>query len=128
MTPEIYAALETPADPLWPFSADDWLQKQVAAMNTAFARSTYPSTPNGVIERVRLDKILVTATVPPLDLGADGLFFIASDDRAGNPYYDPATDVSGALIHGDRHRIGGPCGATSMFSPSPLVGEGRGEG
>ena len=60
VTPELYAALETPVDPKWPFSAEDWLQKQIAAMNEMFARSIYPSTPNGITERVRLGKIIVS--------------------------------------------------------------------
>ena len=39
LTPDLYTALETPVDPQWPFSAEDWLQKQVAALNAAFERS-----------------------------------------------------------------------------------------
>ncbi|MEO0073953.1 MAG: LamG-like jellyroll fold domain-containing protein [candidate division WOR-3 bacterium] len=106
VTPELYAALETPVDPKWPFSAEDWLQKQITAMNAAFARSVYPSAPNGIIERVRLDKILVTSTNPPTDLTVDGGFYMSGDDRYGNAYYDPATDVSGALIHELSHQLG----------------------
>jgi hypothetical protein len=34
-------------------------------MNEVFARSIYPSTPNGITERVRLGKIVVTSTEPP---------------------------------------------------------------
>ena len=89
VTPELYAALETPIDPKWPFSAEDWLQKQIAALNEAFVRSIYPSAPDGITERVRLGKILVTATEPPADWGMDGGFYMSGDDRAGNPYYDP---------------------------------------
>lgn len=106
VTPELYAALETPADPKWPFSAEDWLQKQIAAMNAAFARSVYPSAPAGITERVRLGKILVTATAPPADPAADGGFYMSGDDRQGNPYYHPATDVSGALLHELAHQLG----------------------
>jgi hypothetical protein len=106
VTPELYAALETPVDPKWPFSAEDWLQKQIAAMNAAFVRSVYPSAPNGIIERVRLEKILVTSASPPADLAVDGGFHMAIDDRYGNAYYDPTTDVSGALIHELAHQLG----------------------
>ncbi len=98
VSPELYAALETPVDAQWPFSAEDWLQKQIAAMNAAFARSIYPSTPNGIIERVRLDKIIVTSTNPP-GWGVDGGFYMTVDDRIDNAYYNRTTDVSGALIH-----------------------------
>lgn len=106
VTPELYAALEIPVDPQWPFSAEDWLQKQIAAMNAAFIRSVYPSAPNGIVERVRLDKILVTSTAPPADISEDGGFFMTADDRFGNAYYDPTTDVSGGLLHELTHQLG----------------------
>jgi TolB protein len=105
VSPEVYAALETPVDIQWPFSAEDWLQKQIAAMNAAFARSIYPSTPNGIIERVRLDKIIVTATNPPADLSVDGGFYQTTYDPRGG-YYDPDTDVSGGLLHELSHQLG----------------------
>lgn len=106
VTPELYAALETPVDSKWPFSAEDWLQKQIAAMNAAFARSVHPSAPNGIVERVRLEDILITSTNPPADLSVDGGFYMSSDDRYGNGYYDPATDISGSLIHELSHQLG----------------------
>ncbi|MCX6028722.1 MAG: CSLREA domain-containing protein [Chloroflexi bacterium] len=106
VSPELYAALETPVDPQYPFSAEDWLQKQIAAMNAAFARSVYPPTPDGTVERVRLNRIVVAASPPPADPTGDGGFFMSADDRQGNPYYDPATDVSGALIHELSHQLG----------------------
>ena len=106
VTPEAHAALETPVDAQWPFSAEDWLQKQIAAMNAAFARSIYPSLPNGIVERVRLDTILITPSAPETDMNLDGGFFVNGDDRQGNPYYDPVNDVSGALIHELTHQLG----------------------
>ncbi len=106
VTPELYAALETPIDPKWPFSAEDWLQRQIAAMNGAFAASVYPSTPNGITERVRLGKIVVASTDPPVDPEADGGFYMSGDDRAGNPYYHRETDVSGGLLHELAHQLG----------------------
>ncbi|MFV2044346.1 MAG: CARDB domain-containing protein, partial [Anaerolineales bacterium] len=106
LTPELYAALETPVDPKWLHSAEDWLQKQIAAMNAAFTRSVYPSAPTGVVERVRLDKIVVSPTSPPTDWSEDGGFFLSQDDRFGNPYYDPETDVSGSLLHELTHQLG----------------------
>lgn len=86
LTPELYAALETPVDPKWPHSAEDWLQKQIAAMNAAFSRSVYPSAPTGVVERVRLDKIVVSPSSPPTDWSEDGvldlLFVPGLDERS----------------------------------------------
>lgn len=82
VTPALYSALETPIDPKWPFSAEDWLQKQIAAMNAAFARSVHPAAPHGIVERVRLDKILIASSAPPADLSEDGMFFMEADDRS----------------------------------------------
>ena len=40
--PEVYEALETPVDSVWPFSAEDWIKKQVMALNDAFDQSVHP--------------------------------------------------------------------------------------
>jgi sugar lactone lactonase YvrE len=106
VTPELYQALETPANRQWSYSAEDWLQKQIAAMNAAFARSVFSSAPNGIEERVRLDKIVITSTAPPANYAEDGGFFMPVDDRLGTGFYDPITDVSGGLIHELTHQLG----------------------
>jgi photosystem II stability/assembly factor-like uncharacterized protein len=38
---------------------DDWAQNQMVAINNMFKSAIYPSTPNGILERVRLDEIVV---------------------------------------------------------------------
>lgn len=106
LTPELYAALETPVDPVWPFSAEDWLQKQIAALNAAVAASVYPAAPQGAVERVRLEDIRIATAWPPPDFTVDGGFWMEHDDRYGNPYYHPAADVSGALLHELGHQLG----------------------
>lgn len=106
VTPVLYSALETPIDPKWPFSAEDWLQKQIVALNAALARSIYPTAPQGIVERVRLDTILIASSAPPADLSEDGMFFMEADDRSGNGYYDPVADVSGGLLHELTHQLG----------------------
>ena len=107
LTPDLYNALEVPINSIFPFSAEDWLQKQIAAMNAAFIRSVYSSAPSGITERVRLDKILITSTEPPAQFADDGQFFMADDGRYGSDaYYDPVTDVSGSLIHELTHQFG----------------------
>ncbi len=106
VTSSLYQALETPIESKWPYSAEDWLQKQIAAMNAAFIRSVYPSAPNGCEERVRLDKIIITPTAPSTDWSEDGGFFLSVDDRFGNAYYDLETDVSGSLLHELTHQLG----------------------
>lgn len=106
VTPRLYRALETPVDPRWPFSAEDWLQKQIAAMNALFAQSVYPSAPNGVEMRVRLDRIEIAAQPPEADSTLDGGFYMTADDRYGNGYYQRDSDVSLALIHELGHQLG----------------------
>jgi len=106
LTQELYDAMETPVDPVWPFSAEDWLQKQIAAMNVAFAASAYASALQGATQRVRLDDILITSEWPPTDFSIDGCFWMSADDRYGNAYYHAETDVSGALIHELGHQLG----------------------
>lgn len=107
VTPELYIALETPVDPQWPFSAEDWLQKQIAAMNAAFAHSIYPSAPNGIEERVRLDKILHTSSAPPIG-SEDGGFFMSGDDRSVPTRL--LTVYAGQSARRDRQRPRGQCG------------------
>ncbi|MCK6459764.1 MAG: hypothetical protein L6Q95_07685 [Planctomycetes bacterium] len=63
-------------------SFDDWAQEQVAWMNRMFRESTCPGAPQGILERVRLDEIVVvpedtpdpepSGTHAPVDLPWDG--------------------------------------------------------
>lgn len=48
-------------------SWDDWAQRQMRTWNQMFAGATSPLTPQGVIDRVRLDKVVVVAdgALPP---------------------------------------------------------------
>jgi len=41
------------------YSFEDWIQAQVAMMNRRFAQAKYPVAPNGILDRVRIDKIVV---------------------------------------------------------------------
>lgn len=104
-TPEMYAAYNVPVDPQWPASAEDWIQKQMATMNWDFASSTYPVAPEGATVRVRINRIDVSETLPPVD-GHDGRWFIDGDYRHGaSAWYDPATDIDWALIHEMSHQV-----------------------
>jgi hypothetical protein len=42
-------------------SFDDWMQRNVSIWNGMFAAAKFPLTPNGIIDRVRLDKIVRVA-------------------------------------------------------------------
>jgi hypothetical protein len=107
ITPEMYAAYDIPVDPALPWSAEDWLQKQIAAMNANFARSKYPTTPEGATQRVRIDTILISPDNPPRDLHFDGGWFVDADYRHGaSAWYDPLTDIDWALMHELSHQLG----------------------
>ncbi|MDD1652458.1 MAG: PKD domain-containing protein, partial [Methanomicrobiales archaeon] len=40
-------------------SWEDWAQRQIAFANRIFAEATYPSTPDGVLDRWRIDQVIV---------------------------------------------------------------------
>jgi hypothetical protein len=104
-TPAMHTAYNTPVDPQWPASGEDWIQKQIAMMNWDFANSTYPVAPDGVTVRVRIDQIGVSET-NPAGTGHDGGWFIDADYRHGaSGWYDPATDIDWALIHEMSHQV-----------------------
>ncbi len=106
LTPAMYDAYNTPLDPAFTYSAEDWLQRQIAAMNWAFANSVYPTTPQGATERVRINSIEVTPT-PPINEGAsDGGWFVEADYRVVSGYYDPVTDIDWGLVHELSHQVG----------------------
>lgn len=48
-------------------SWDDWAQRQVALWNQLFAAAIHPLTPQGVVDRVRLDKVTIVpdGALPP---------------------------------------------------------------
>jgi len=75
LPPDVYEAYNHPVDPKYPYSAEDWLQKQIAAMNAGFANSTYPVTPQGMALRVRIDTIGVT--------DANGIFVLPNRSANG---------------------------------------------
>lgn len=38
---------------------EDWIQNQIGSINRMFQEAVYPSSPNGILERVRLDEVVV---------------------------------------------------------------------
>jgi hypothetical protein len=107
MTPEMYEAYNVPITSTLPFSAEDWLQKQIAAMNKALADSVYPVTPQGATVRVRINSIVITDTLPDDNRQHDGAWFIKDEVR--NPdwsYYWYDEDIDWGLVHELSHQIG----------------------
>lgn len=106
ITPEMYQRYNSSWHPAGPFSTENWLQRQIAAMNQALANSIYPLTPYGTTERVRINEIKITDAKPINDGTNDGGWFITDDYRVTSGYYDEATDIDWGLIHELSHQIG----------------------
>jgi len=106
ITPEMYDAYNVPVALKWPWSAEDWLQKQIAAMNAAFANSIYAVTPQGATVRVRINTIGVVSTDPGPDGAHDGGWYLRDEVRCeGCGYYDPTTDIDWGLVHELSHQV-----------------------
>jgi hypothetical protein len=54
-----YEAFQKRRNAVDSFCFEDWVQHQIHVMNGLFAASVYPSAPQGVKERLRVDRILV---------------------------------------------------------------------
>ncbi len=106
ITPEMITAYNTPWNPAFSYSAEDWLQRQIAAMNSILAQSIYPVTPQGATERVRINTIAITASPPIHDGSHDGGWFVDADYRLVSGGYDPAADVDWSLVHELSHQVG----------------------
>ncbi len=98
----LYQILESPPDPRWPFSAEDWVQRLFASWNAGFARSIHPLTPNGIEERVRLDQFRITDSPVPNEGPIGGWWYHADDN-----FWDAETDGNaGGLLHELTHQLG----------------------
>ena len=41
------------------YSFEDWIQAQFAKMNERFSQAQYPVSPNGILNRIRIDKVII---------------------------------------------------------------------
>lgn len=98
------------------YSWEDWSQSHVALMNEMFKRAIYPTTPDGILERVRLDKITIhedgeldpQGTHAPEDWEWDGRWgfkkdYLNDDFYGKNPW---AVEHEWSLIHELGHQVG----------------------
>lgn len=106
ITPAMIQAYNIPWNPAFSYSAEDWLQRQIAAMNWLFEQAVYPTTPTGITERVRINSIEVTNTPPVYDGVPDGGWFVDNDYRLASGGYDPVADVDWSLVHELSHQVG----------------------
>lgn len=104
-TPDMFLAYNVPVDENLPHSAEDWIQKQIRAMNQALNDAVYPATPFGAVGQVRINRILVADEYPPGDRSHDGGWWIADDVRTGAGYYDPESDIDWGMVHELSHQI-----------------------
>ena len=58
--PLVYAAFNRRSNLAGSWSFPDWIQAQFEAMNANLAAATYPAAPRGVLDRVRIDRIVVS--------------------------------------------------------------------
>jgi hypothetical protein len=106
VAPEVYRALEYTPQAGRTYSAEDWLQRHVQALNASLAAAVTPATPNGVSVRVRIDKIRITWGPPGIDRSYDGGWFVAADYRRTSDHYDPAADIDWGMLHEWGHQLG----------------------
>lgn len=102
--PTTYAVLNAGCLAGVPHSAEDFIQEHLALMNDRLANSVYPGlAPQGSLQRVRLDKVVVSSNPLPGNLGFDGNWWIDSG------YLCPATDPNWrdwGLVHELGHQLG----------------------
>jgi len=89
-------------------SWDDWAQRQIRVWNQMFKDAVYPLTPQGIIERVRLDKVTV---VPDGALPACATNFPANDKTVDLIWGFPSEEVGIPSGHS--------CGALNFYIDYP---------
>jgi hypothetical protein len=90
-------------------SWDDWAQRQLRVWNQMFSDAVYPLTPQGVIERVRLDKVTV---VPDGALPACATNFPAPNDKTIDLQWGFPSELVGIPS-------GHACGALNFYLDFP---------
>jgi hypothetical protein len=101
--PALYQAMNSRSNLVGTFSFEDWLQAQIREMNAVFARSTYPLAPNGALERVRVDRIILGSPPGGLDPAPDGRWYLSGGDQYADMF---ALGIDGGLLHELMHQIG----------------------
>lgn len=116
--PYVYEAFTHYQNSRGTFNFEDWLQTHYAQMNERFAQAVYPLSPQGVLDRVRVNTIRVTTdlnrTLPNHDGGWQ--FGVAPDDpdtpedesrQSAEDYAaGMAQRIDWGLIHELTHQIG----------------------
>jgi hypothetical protein len=120
--PYVYEAFDKRVNLTGSYSFEDWIQAQFETMNQRLKEAVYPETPQGVLDQVRIDSIVVTTTLngwaveSPLDYDGGWTFGVAEDDhhtpqdeaRESAEDYAArfASRVDWGLIHELTHQLG----------------------
>ncbi len=97
------------------FSFEDWVQWQVRTLNERFAKAVYnPVAPKGVLERIRIDKIVVAEHVQnnmandPDQPYIDGRWQFTGNSAQDYENYanNFAKQIDGGLLHEIAHQLG----------------------
>ncbi len=62
--PALYQAMNSRTNLVGTYGFEDWIQAQIAELNATFARSVYPTAPDGALERVRIRADFTIAVRP----------------------------------------------------------------
>jgi len=105
---QLYDELDHALNGAGTYSAEDWLQWQIAQMNQRLAQAVYPTSPQGVLSRVRVDYIQVCDDVQACKDAHD---WLAQDGRWQFLYTSDyvsrfATQIDWGLIHELGHQLG----------------------
>lgn len=120
----IYSRFQATANMVGTSSFYDWIQAHFAKMNQMMAAAKYPTSPNGITTRVRIDKVIIAneldaSTSPlnndPLAYFNDGKWQFVDGDTTNaygnNGWYQQyvnqfATNYDYGLIHELSHQLG----------------------
>ncbi len=137
LTRQAYDYYQSWPNMLGSYSAEDWVKSNIDTMNISFANAIYPLTPQGALERVRIDRFIVyeegNAPYPPSDwrlkdgewgfsyTGMDSSYFLRTD-------WGLIHEICHQLGRIDIYQIGiGPSGNKVLDQSGLPVGIGTGD-
>ncbi|HEX8253235.1 MAG TPA: CARDB domain-containing protein [Thermoanaerobaculia bacterium] len=108
---------------------EDWLQGQIAWMNQRFAGAVYPTSPAGIIDRVRVEKIVIATDLDGLGSPMhndpdftliDGRWPFSDGDPtnardAGGSWAEYAAQFIGRIDHGLVHELTHQVGVIDLY-------------
>lgn len=106
------------------YSFEDWIQDQIAEMNDRFEKAKYPASPRGILDRVRIDKMVIAEDLDgpqspmnsdPQLYEIDGRWQFKDNDAGNNRGHKGAwrdyvsrfgQKIDNGLIHELAHQLG----------------------